>query len=440
MNSANVALPRLLLQFLLVVSFIVSLGYVPSAWAASYTLTVQASPSSGGTVSKSPSLSSYSSGSKVTLTATPKAGYKFSSWTGCSSSTTSCNLTMTKNSSVTANFIALPKYTLSASASPSTGGSVSPSSGSYTSGTVVTLTATPKGGYKFSSWSGCSSSTASCKVTMTKNTTVKANFVVLPPVPQAPTLNSPANGKTNVSQSNVLFSWSVANATAAQINNYRIVISQDSSFSGFKDTGTDTSSCSGTCFTITTGTKTSYTKSMDLAGKTYYWKVRANGSSGASSWSVTRSFTTAGSSLGAKVDSFVTKWTGKPVDFDGAYGYQCVDLMRRYATDILGLNSELPTGNAYDIFAKTTSSKFLKIYNTPTGIPAKGDIIFWNKASANGNAGHVAIFISGNTSSFTSFDQNLCSNSGSGVGTCAPRLVTHDYVSSGGVVGWLHPK
>lgn len=440
MYNLTRAMLHLLFRFLLGISFFVSLGYMPTATAATYyTLTTKVSGS--GMISKSPSASSYVSGSTVTLTASPSAGYKFSGWSGggCSGTGT-CKVKMTSNTTVTASFVA-NSYALTTTVSGSGTVSKSPSASSYASGTKVTLTASPSAGYKFSGWSGGScSGTGTCTVTVTANTAVTASFVALSPVPNAPTLNTPSNGATNVSQASVPFSWSVANVSAAKVNSYRIVISQNSGFSGFTDTGTDTSSCSGTCFTTSTGTSTSYLKNMDLPGQTYYWKVRASGSGGVSQWSVTRSFTTLGSPIGAKVDSFVAKWTGKPTDFDGKYGYQCVDLMRRYATDVLGLNAELPAGDAYDIFAKTTSSKFVKIYKTPSGVPAKGDIIFWKKASANGNSGHVAIFVSGSTSTFTSFDQNFCTSSGSGVGNCAPRLVSHDYVSSGGVAGWLHPK
>jgi hypothetical protein len=30
----------------------------------------------------------------------------------------------------------------------------------------------------------------------------------------------------------------------------------------------------------------------------------------------------------------IKKWTGKKVDYDKAYGYQCVDYARQYASDI----------------------------------------------------------------------------------------------------------
>ena len=35
-------------------------------------------------------------------------------------------------------------------------------------------------------------------------------------------------------------------------------------------------------------------------------------------------------------DNFITKYNGKFIDFDGYYGYQCVDLARQYIKDVLG--------------------------------------------------------------------------------------------------------
>ena len=140
---------------------------------------------------------------------------------------------------------------------------------------------------------------------------------------------------------------------------------------------------------------------------------------------------------GDSLETFINRWLGHPVDFDRSYGFQCVDLMRRYAVDVLDLNSSLPRGNAYDIFANTNSANFTKVVNSPSAVPKRGDIIFWNKLPSNGNAGHVAIFLEGDANQFTSFDQNYCSSSGSGKGECAPRKAPHNYA---GVVGWLSPK
>ena len=69
-------------------------------------------------------------------------------------------------------------YTLTATANPAEGGSVSPSSQQYDSGDVATVTATPSSEYVFQSWSGSASgSSPSTTVTMDSDKAVVANFV-----------------------------------------------------------------------------------------------------------------------------------------------------------------------------------------------------------------------------------------------------------------------
>lgn len=70
-------------------------------------------------------------------------------------------------------------YMLTTNVLPAGSGSVSrsPNASTYTSGTVVTLTATAASGYTFSSWSGDASGTsATTTITMNGNKTVTANF------------------------------------------------------------------------------------------------------------------------------------------------------------------------------------------------------------------------------------------------------------------------
>jgi uncharacterized repeat protein (TIGR02543 family) len=70
-----------------------------------YTLTVSNSPTAGGTVSTSPSGSSFAAGTVVTLTATPASGYVFSGWSGSLTGTANpATVTMDANKSVTANY------------------------------------------------------------------------------------------------------------------------------------------------------------------------------------------------------------------------------------------------------------------------------------------------------------------------------------------------
>jgi gliding motility-associated-like protein/uncharacterized repeat protein (TIGR02543 family) len=157
----------------------------------SYTLSTTASPAAGGTVSGA---GSYMEGSAAIITATPATGYTFTGWSGdASGSSTSTTVAMTSNKSVTANF-QLQSYTLSTTASPAAGGTVT-GAGSYTYGTTATLKATPAAGYIFTGWSGDASGTsATTTVTINSNKSVTANFQL-----QSYTLSttaSPAAGGT----------------------------------------------------------------------------------------------------------------------------------------------------------------------------------------------------------------------------------------------------
>lgn len=132
-------------------------------------------------------------------------------------------------------------------------------------------------------------------------------------------------------------------------------------------------------------------------------------------------------------DQFITKWDGKVLDTDQAYGGQCMDEMHGHLNQVLDLPLSLfaaPT--AYQAWLNANDPRFDKILNTPTGVPVKGDIMFWkpNVSGVTGSAGHVASFISGDVNSFVSFDQNYPTGS-----PCSKQ--SHSYA---GVVGWLHFK
>ena len=145
--------------------------------AITYVIDVSADPSAGGSVSGS---GTYESGSTCTLTATPAAGYSFVRWTknGSQVSTNpSYSFTVTENASYVAVF-SLNSYTISASASPSSGGSVS-GSGSYNYGSTCNLTATPATGYTFTNWTKNGtvvSTNANYSFTVTSSGTYVANF------------------------------------------------------------------------------------------------------------------------------------------------------------------------------------------------------------------------------------------------------------------------
>lgn len=150
----------------------------PTAPPAPVTFTLSTSVGTTEAGSVSPSNGSYESGARVTLTATPSVGYRFTSWSGDASGTApTITITMDSDKKVLANFEKI-RYTLSTSVIPPESGSISPSSGTFDAGIQVTLTATPASGYQFASWSGDAAGIAPA-VTITMNSDKKfvATFV-----------------------------------------------------------------------------------------------------------------------------------------------------------------------------------------------------------------------------------------------------------------------
>ncbi len=131
-----------------------------------------------GTVSISPNQSLYDSGSIVTLTATPSAGYVFSGWSGGAGGTSNpVAVTMISDKSVTANF-AIKQFSLSVTAQNGTV-TKSPDLAVYDSGTVVSLTPQPSTGYHFSNWAGdITGSAGSAIVTMNSAKAIAAVFAI----------------------------------------------------------------------------------------------------------------------------------------------------------------------------------------------------------------------------------------------------------------------
>lgn len=126
------------------------------------------------------------------------------------------------------------------------------------------------------------------------------------------------------------------------------------------------------------------------------------------------------------VEEFKQKYNGKGVDFDGYYGDQCVDLFQFYNRDIVG--APVVGGNAIDIPNTYPKNFYTWIPNTPTNVPEPGDVIIWG--AKVGPYGHIAIFLKGDATSFTSLDQNWP------VGSIVHEQ-NHKYTE--GVIGWLHP-
>lgn len=126
-------------------------------------------------------------------------------------------------------------------------------------------------------------------------------------------------------------------------------------------------------------------------------------------------------------EEFITKYDGKGIDFDGAFGTQCVDLYRQYVKEVLGYPQSPLVEGAKDIWDTYLPDYYQRIENTPYGVPEKGDIVIFGDTM--GKYGHVSIFIEGTASRFTSFDQNYPTGS-----LCHKQGHTYN-----AVLGWLRP-
>jgi hypothetical protein len=117
------------------------------------------------------------------------------------------------------------------------------------------------------------------------------------------------------------------------------------------------------------------------------------------------------------------------VDFDGAYGAQCVDLVQFYLRDVLRLSPL--SGNAVDAWRLPLPRGLVRHTNTPINFPAQGDIVVWGQdyASGVGPNGHISVALLADALHLLTFDQNWPAGS-----PCA--FVVHTY---SGVLGWLAP-
>ncbi len=158
-------------------------------------LSVQRSGTGSGTVTSLPSgincgavcSATYTTGTSVTLTATPNSISTFTGWSGACSGTGTCTVAMTAAASVTATFTqSATIYGLTVTRAGSGTGTVSSSpsgidcgttcTASFVSGASVTLGATPATGSSFTGWSGACTGTGTCTVTMSAASAVTATF------------------------------------------------------------------------------------------------------------------------------------------------------------------------------------------------------------------------------------------------------------------------
>ena len=106
------------------------------------------------------------------------------------------------------------------------------------------------------------------------------------------------------------------------------------------------------------------------------------------------------------LDEFIKNYEGKQIDYDGAYGSQCVDVFRQYAKEVLGIKEH--TGaveGAKDLFLKFNEMPLMQKYYKKAYTPQKGDIVIFGENKTN-KYGHVAIVIYATNKSIIVFEQD----------------------------------
>ena len=151
--------------------------FVANFTTQTHVITAEVTPNNSGTVTGA---GGYHHGEECTLIATAKSGYDFVKWTknGTDVSTsTSFTFVVTASATYVAHFQA-KSYTISVSAQPSNGGTVS-GGGSYDYGQSCTVQAVPDQGYAFINWTDGGvvvSSDADYSFIVNGNRSLVANF------------------------------------------------------------------------------------------------------------------------------------------------------------------------------------------------------------------------------------------------------------------------
>ena len=138
------------------------------------TYDVSISSTEGGSVNTQSG--TFNAGTVLTITATPNDGYQFIGWTGSNETSMEITITVNSNIQLTANFQLIPSPEFIVTTSAGVGGIVS-AGGTFSSGTVISVVATPSEGYKFSGWTGNSETSRVLTITISSDLNLTANFL-----------------------------------------------------------------------------------------------------------------------------------------------------------------------------------------------------------------------------------------------------------------------
>lgn len=134
----------------------------------------------------------------------------------------------------------------------------------------------------------------------------------------------------------------------------------------------------------------------------------------------------------ANFQDWVNSVVGKPIDVDGVYGDQCVDVAESYCKFLWPGNNwpqELGFGNAKDLFNNSNPNYFRKINYSPGLAPQQGDMVIYG-ATASNPYGHIAVVESATPSDIVVVEQNGFNPSGN-------AYVTHRTYAN--MIGFIRP-
>jgi len=115
------------------------------------------------------------------------------------------------------------------------------------------------------------------------------------------------------------------------------------------------------------------------------------------------------------LQDFIGKWQGKPVDFDGVYGAQCVDLVRQFFKDVWQLpNQPESVDGAVDFYFKHYNRPIQKqfcecVFFDGAVRPPVGSVVIF-KATDKNKHGHIGICVSTDKYGMNIFEQDGVAN------------------------------
>ena len=96
-----------------------------------------------------------------------------------------------------------------------------------------------------------------------------------------------------------------------------------------------------------------------------------------------------------ELNEFINTHINHKIDFDHAFGAQCVDVFRQYCKDVLEIEHTGAVNGAKDLWIKYSElpkeQMHFARYNSTFQMNS-GDVVIWNHTPTN-EYGHVAIFL-----------------------------------------------